>query len=387
MITTLRTDITIEEICNGFTYNELEGKGLYGMSGKLVIQPEYQRNYIYAKEKKEQAVIESVLKGYPLGLIYFVKIGDDKYEILDGQQRITSLGRFKTAKFSIVDANGTPRYYEGMPQDQKEKFLNTKLTIYICEGTETEIKEWFETINITGIPLNKQELRNAIHSGPFVTAAKQEYSNSLNANVQKWSHYINATVERQEYLETALNWVSKGHIDEYMSAHRYDNHITELKAYFESVIGWVSTVFLDTDSSMKGLNWGLLYENFHKNAYNPQIISAKVQELLADEYVKNKKGIYPFILDGETDTRLLEVRIFDEHTKKVTYVKQTKVAKAKGISNCPMCAKEKGKNYNKIYAQKEMDADHITAWSKGGSTDPKNCQMLCRTHNHIKGNK
>ena len=226
MITTLRTDITIEEICKGFVYNELEGKGLFGLSGKLTIQPEYQRNYLYAKQKKEEAVIQSVLKGYPLGLIYFNKIGIDKYEVLDGQQRITSLGRFLTGKFPLLDTSGMPHYFDAMPDDQKKIINETKLTIYICEGTETEIKEWFKTINIAGIPLNKQEVANAVYSGPFVTKAKEEFSNSQNANIQKWSAYIKGDVLRQEYLRVALEWVCKSEADEdveaYMSQHRHD---------------------------------------------------------------------------------------------------------------------------------------------------------------------
>ena len=164
---TLRTDITIGEVCKGFVYNEHEGKGLFGLSGKLVIQPEYQRNYIYEKQKREEAVIHSVLKGYPLGLIYFNKVGDDSFEVLDGQQRITSLGRFVAGKFSIFDAGGKPHYYNAMPDDQRKKFDETALTIYICEGEESEIKEWFKTINIAGIPLNKQEIANAVYSGPL----------------------------------------------------------------------------------------------------------------------------------------------------------------------------------------------------------------------------
>ena len=178
METTLRTDITVEDICKGFVYNEYEGKGLFGLSGKLVIQPEYQRNYIYADGKKDVAVVQSLLKGYPLGLIYFVKTADGKYEVLDGQQRITSFGRFVTGKFSIMDVNNIPRYFDGLADDQKRKILNARLTIYECEGEESEIKEWFKTINIAGVPLNEQELSNAIHSGPFVTKAKAEFSNS-----------------------------------------------------------------------------------------------------------------------------------------------------------------------------------------------------------------
>lgn len=209
MITTLKTDITIEDICKGFVYNETDGKGLFGLSGKLVIQPEYQRNYLYAEAKMEEAVISSVLKGYPLGLIYFNKVGDDKFEVLDGQQRITSLGRFITGKFPLMDSNGMPHYFSSLPKEMVDKINKTALTIYICEGDEAEIKEWFKTINISGIALNHQEISNAVYCGPFVTKAKTVFSNSGNANIQKWSAYINGKVNRQEYLRTALEWVAK----------------------------------------------------------------------------------------------------------------------------------------------------------------------------------
>ena len=184
MITNLKTEITVREICDGFVYNELEGKGLFGLSGKLTIQPEYQRNYIYADGKKDVAVIDSLLKGYPLGLIYFNKVGTNKFEVLDGQQRITSFGRFVTNKFAILDENGMQQYFSGIAVDKQAKILNTKLLVYECEGTESEIKEWFKTVNIAGVPLNDQELLNAVYSGPFVTLAKAEFSNSQNANVQ-----------------------------------------------------------------------------------------------------------------------------------------------------------------------------------------------------------
>lgn len=299
MNTNLRTDMTVGEICNGFMYNEYEGKGLFGLAGKLTIQPEYQRNYIYADGKRDVEVIKSILKGYPLGLIYFTKVADDEFEVLDGQQRITSFGRFVTSKFAIKNANGIPQYFNGLAEDLKNKILDTTLTIYECEGTESEIKEWFKTINITGIPLNEQELSNAIHSGVFVTKAKEEFSNSQNANIQKWSAYIAGNVNRQDYLRTALKWVSKDNIDVYMSQHRYDNNINELKTYFVSVIDWISSVFSDVDGTMKDLEWGRLYEEYHKNSYNSQEVSEKVRSYLEDSYVKNKKGIYEYILGGE----------------------------------------------------------------------------------------
>lgn len=387
MKTLLKTDLTVREISEGFVYNEYEGKGLFGWGGKLTIQPEYQRNYIYADGKKDTAVIDSLLKGYPLGLLYFVKVGNDKYEILDGQQRVTSFGRYITNKFAIKDENGMEQYFSGLSQDKQDKIYNSQLTIYICEGEESEIKEWFKTINIVGVPLNNQELLNAIYSGPFVTMAREEFSNSQNANIQKWSAYIKGDVNRQEYLATALNWVSKGNIDNYMSQHRFDNNIVELKSYFNSVIDWVSSVFKDVKSDMRGLEWGRLYETYHNNSYDPNKVSEILCKLYADPQVQDTKGICEYILGGCKDTKLLNIRVFDDNTKRVVYEKQTKEAKLKDISNCPLCAIGNDNNKSRIWGLKEMDADHVTAWSKGGSTDISNCQMLCRMHNHIKGNR
>lgn len=387
METTLKTDLTVRDINEGFVYNEYEGKGLFGWGGKLTIQPEYQRNYIYADGKRDVAVINSLLKGYPLGLLYFVKVGEDKYEILDGQQRVTSFGRFITDKFAIKDEHGMEQYFDGLAKNLQDKILDSQLTIYICEGEESEIKEWFKTINIVGVPLNNQELLNAIYSGPFVTMAREEFSNSQNANIQKWSAYIKGDVNRQEYLATALNWVSKGNIDSYMSQHRFDTNITELRTYFNSVITWASTVFKDVKSDMRGLEWGRLYETYHNNSYDPNKVSETLCKLYADPQVQDTKGICEYILGGCKDTKLLNVRVFDDNTKRVVYEKQTKDAKLKDISNCPLCAIGNDNNKNRIWKLKEMDADHVTAWSKGGSTDMDNCQMLCQTHNRAKGNR
>ncbi len=387
MKTTLKTDITVKDICDGFVYNELEGKGLFGLSGKLTIQPEYQRNYIYADGKKDVAVIESILKGYPLGLIYFNKVSDDVLEVLDGQQRITSFGRFVTNKFAIQDENGMQQYFDGIALDKRTKILETKLLIYECEGAETEIKDWFKTINIYGVPVNHQEILNAVYSGPFVTLGKAEFSNSQNSNIQKWSAYISGSANRQDFLECALDWVSKGNIDDYMSLHRYDKNITELKTYFNSVIDWVSTVFVDVESEMRGLEWGRLYEAYHHTSYNPTKVSKEVKKLYGDPYVKNRKGIFEYILGGSVDTKLLDVRVFDEAAKKSVYSTQTSKAEASGKSNCPLCAVGHDANKSKLWKINEMDADHVTAWSKGGVTDIKNCQMLCKTHNRAKGNR
>ena len=387
MKTTLRTDITVKDICAGFIYNESEGKGLFGLSGKLTIQPEYQRNYIYADGKKDVAVIESILKGYPLGLIYFNKVSENKLEVLDGQQRITSFGRFVTNKFAIKDENGMEQYFGGIASDKQAKILEAELLIYECVGTESEIKEWFRTINIAGVPLNNQELFNAIYSGPFVTLGKEEFSNSQNANIQKWGAYVSGSANRQDFLERAFDWVSKGNIGDYMSRHRFDDNITELKNYFISVIDWVSSVFTDVESEMRGLEWGRLYETYRKQPYNSKTVSEQVKKLYADPYVKTRKGIFEYILGGLVDTKLLDVRVFDEATKKSVYAKQVEDSKKAGVSNCAYCALGHDANKNKIWSLADMDADHVAAWSKGGETNIKNCQMLCKTHNRAKGNR
>ena len=388
METTLRTDLTVRDICEGFVYDTNEGKGLHGWGGRLVIQPEYQRNYIYFEQNKEAPVIDSVLKKYPLGLIYFVKTAEDKYEILDGQQRITSLGRFITDKFAIKDEDGNEQIFKSYTSMQ-ERILNTPLTIYICEGEEHEIKSWFKTINIAGEPLKEQELLNAIYSGPFVTNAKKVYSNSNNPQMQKWQCYVNGNPKRQDILAEALAWVAKGKdkVDAYMAQHRYDNNISELQSYFDSVIDWAKGVFGAPYVGMKGLAWGELYEKYHSEPYNTQNVRERIEELLDDEYVKNKKGVFEYVLGREEDKTLLNVRIFDEHTKKRKYKEQTDEAEANGHSNCPLCAVGNNSNKTRIWKLSEMDADHVTAWSRGGETTIENCEMLCKTHNRAKGNR
>ena len=387
MTTTLLTELTVADICDGFVYNELEGKGLFGWGGKLVIQPEYQRNYIYADGKKDVAVVDSLLKGYPLGLLYFVKVADDRYEILDGQQRVTSFGRFVTNKFAVVDANGMQRNFDGLDGTLQRKILDSKLTVYVCEGEEPEIKAWFKTINIAGVPLNEQELLNAIYSGPFVTAAKEVFSNSSNANLQKWRSYVRGNEKRQDILRTALDWVSQGDIDGYMSRHRPDADIRELKTYFETVIDWANAVFKGVEDEMCGLEWGRLYATYHRNAYNPDKVWTRVGELYADECVKNRRGVFEYVLGGETDAKLLDIRVFDPKETKAVYARQTAAAEKEGVSNCPLCAIGAKANQGRIWKFGEMDADHVTAWSKGGATDIGNCQMLCKTHNRAKGNR
>jgi len=388
----MRTELreySVAELVEGFVYNELEGKGLFGLAGRLVIQPEFQRHYIYNDGKRDAAVIDSVLKGYPLGLIYF-NVAGDVLEVLDGQQRITSLGRFVTGKFAIKH-NGQEQTFSSLPQEQQRIILDTPLLVYECEGTEAEIKEWFRTINIAGIPLNSQELLNAIYSGPFVTAAKAEFSNSGNSHQQKWSAYIKGDPKRQEVLAAALEWVaaSKGmSVDAYLAAHRFDPAIVELQTYFTSVIDWASTVFPGPPpKEMRGLEWGRLYEEYHATAYNPSEMAQEVQRLLGDPAVTNKRGIFEYLLSGGNERSLLAVRVFDDKTKQAAYQRQTEVAAKAGVSNCPTCASVDNANRTRVWPLSDMEADHVTAWSKGGATDSTNCEMLCVTHNRAKGNR
>lgn len=389
MIPVLHTEWTVADVCKGFTYNELEGKGLFGLEGRLTIQPEYQRHYIYNDGKRDVAVIESLLKKYPIGLLYFNRTSDGRFEVLDGQQRITSIGRFVTGKFAIEYA-GRNEYFNGLPAEEKQIILQTKLLIYECKGEEREIKEWFKTINIVGVPLNDQEKLNAIYSGEFVNAAKRVFSNSQNAEVQKWSHYIKGDVKRQDYLAKALEWVCNSKqmdIDAYMSLHRHDCSIGELESYFRSVIDWVTATFTMVERDMCGLEWGRLYETYHTTPYSIDHITERVKELQADESVRSPRNIYEYVLGGETDKKLLDIRIFEESTKRAAYKRQTENAEKRGISNCPLCALGNNANKTRIYKLSEMDADHVTAWSRGGATNIENCEMLCKTHNRSKGNR
>lgn len=393
----METDLrkyTVAEITKGFVYNELEGKGLFGLDGELVIQPEYQRHYIYGDGKKDVAVIDSLLKGYPLGLIYFVDTGAPSgphLEVLDGQQRITSVGRFVTGKFAII-RNGKEQTFSSLAKEDRDQITEkSELLIYVCSGTEPEIKQWFETINIAGVPLNQQEINNAIYSGPFVTAAKAVFSNSQNANQQKWAHFVKGDPKRQEVLRVALDWVSsaKGQsIEGYMAAHRQDSGIAELETYFTTVIDWIDGVFVaPPDPAMRGLDWGALYEKYKGTAYKADKVNERLQELLGDPAVRDRRGIYPYLLGGEQDPRLLNVRLFDDSVKRAAYSRQTDKAKKDGSSNCPLCAVGDNANKTRIYKPKEMEADHVSAWSKGGLSTLENCEMLCVPHNRAKGNR
>lgn len=380
---------TVREIVEGFVYNELEARGLFGLGGRLVIQPEYQRNYIYNDGKKDVAVIESLLKGYPIGLIYF-NVDGDGLEVLDGQQRITSVGRFVTGKFAIRH-DGREQTFSSLPIEEQARILDSQLLVYECTGTEKEIKDWFKTINIAGVPLNEQELLNSIYSGSFVTAAKREFSNSRNAYLQKWQSYVKGDPKRQGILAIALQWVADSQgvsVERYMADHRQDRDIAGLKAYFTSVIDWVGSVFTSPPiKEMQGLEWGRLYESYHSTSYKPAAVDADVRALLGDPAVTSRRGIFEYVLGGKVEPQLLSIRLFDERTKQLAYKRQTDEARVSGTSNCPLCAVGNNANKARIYKPNEMDADHVAAWSNGGASDLKNCEMLCVTHNRAKGNR
>lgn len=389
MKTSLHTNWTIKDVCEGFMYDRSLDKGLYGLNGKLTIQPEYQRNYIYDSNGKDVSVIKSILKGYPLGLIYFVKTGDDKYEVLDGQQRITSFGRFvnHSYPFSVPDSNDNPRYFSSLSPEEQKTILDTKLTIYVCEGSAYEIDEWFKIINIVGVALTEQERLNASYYGSFTTLARREFSNSNNSNMEKWRTYIKGDPKRQEILHCVLDWVSNHDVAGYMNKHRHDTNILELKSKFDSIIDWINSLFDYTGKEVKGLPWGEFFDKYHNKAYDRKFLNDEVHRLMSDPYVYDKKNIFEYLLSGSIKNELLNIRLFDENTKRTKYTQQTEDAKNKNISNCPYCAIGVDNNKSKIWRLEEMDADHVTAWSKGGLTDLNNCQMLCIPHNRAKGNR
>lgn len=394
MKTTLMTDWTVADICKGFVFDSSEDKGMFGLDGQLTIQPRYQRNYIYGDKEnkgKDVAVVESLVKGYPLGLMYFMKTPEGKYEVLDGQQRITSFARFvsNSNRFAIT-VDGNQYYIDSLPPELRKKILDTKLIVYVCEGSETEILQWFSIINIAGVTLTRQELRNAAYNGDFVDLARQTFSNKNNQAMSRWQTYVSGNPRRQEILEKALEWADPtGDVEGYMSLHRNDKDIKDLTTRFDSIIDWVSSTFDYTGREMRSPDWRRLYDEYHNTAYSHDELNGKVTQLLADQAVTDKKGIFEYVLSGCSPDKasLLHVRLFDNATKVSAYNKQTLEAKAENKSNCPMCALTDGPNKTKIWELKDMDADHVAAWSKGGATDSSNCQMLCKPHNRSKGNK
>ena len=363
-------EITIQEIvrysdhlkeCQG--YNDKGEEGVYGMNGRLNIRPIYQREFIY-KDKQRNAVIDTVVHNYPLNVMYFVVNKDGSYEVLDGQQRLISLCQYVSNRFSI-DGIG----FKNLKEDQQENILNYKLMVYFCEGTESEKLVWFKTINIAGEKLTDQELLNAVYSGKWISDSKRYFSKTGCPAYRKAEKYLKGVPIRQDYLETVLSWVSRGKIEYYMSEHQHDDDAFDLWEYFNNVISWVEKIFPKYRREMKGIPFGKLYNDFKQNNYNYEEVEKEVSRLMMDEDVERKTGIYIYIFTR--DEKYLGIRNFSDSHKREVYEKQN------GI--CVHCGKE--------CSIDEMEADHITPWSKGGPTSIDNCQMLCVHCNRTKSSK
>ncbi len=358
-------DLTVRDLVEGY-HDDGEG-GVVGYGGKLDIRPPYQREFIY-EEKERNAVIDSILKEYPLNVMYWAGRGDGTYEIIDGQQRTISIAQY-VAEIPGFSINGLG--FHNQQSDIQEQILNYPLTVYVCTGTASEKLAWFEIINIAGKQLSKQELLNAIYSGSWVTDAKRYFSKRGCVAYEKGRDYLrnSVKVERQEYLETAIKWVSENDIKEYMRSRQHDQSAEPLWEYFQSVIDWIKATFTEYRSSMKGVDWGSLYNAYKDKLLDPAAIEAEVGTLLDNEDVQRESGIYPYVLTREV--RYLNLRKFDDRMKRKVYRKQN--------GNCTICKEE--------FDYSEMEADHITPWSEGGKTIEENCQMLCRKCNREKSSK
>lgn len=357
-------EITVKELCEGYADND-EG-GVRGFRGLLDIRPPYQREFIY-KDKQRDAVIDTVFKGFPLNVMYWAVRDDGTFEVIDGQQRTISICQYVEGDFSVRIGNfPEKRAFHNLQQDEQERILNYKLIVYRCNGSDSEKLEWFKTINIAGEELADQELRNAVYHGSWVSDAKRYFSKTGCPAYGIASQYLSGSLLRQDYLETAIKWHSGGDIEGYMASRQHDANAGDLWRYFQSVISWVQAIFPHYRSEMKGIAWGELY-NAHKNSKLDQnAMETRVAALMADDDVTNKKGIYSFVLDGKE--KHLNIRSFSDNQKREAYERQ------KGL--CTVCGNP--------FPLKEMHADHITPWSKGGKTTAANCQMLCAEDNRRK---
>ncbi len=352
-------EISVRDLTNGYKDNAEDG--VIGYQGKLDIRPPYQREFVYG-DKERNAVINTVQKNFPLNVMYWAVREDGNFEIIDGQQRTISLCQYVNNDFSI---NGLA--FHNLPKDKQELILEYKLMVYFCSGTDSEKLDWFQTINIAGKELTNQELRNAVYSGSWVTDAKRYFSK--NSRPKIGDDYLSGSANRQEYLETAIDWISNGQIKEYMSEHQHDPTAIDLWNYFQSVINWVKAVFPKYRREMKGIEWGILYNEFKDQKYDPKILEQEVSKLMEDDDVGNKKGIYIFVLTRKE--KFLNIRAFSPNQKREAYERQ------KGV--CPVCKEH--------FEIEQMEGDHITPWHEGGKTSAENCQMLCKEDNRRKSGK
>jgi len=363
-------EITVRKLTKNFEDNA--EAGVIGYGGKLDIRPPYQREFIY-KDKQRDAVIDTITKEFPLNVMYWAVREDGNFEVIDGQQRTISICQYVEGDFS-VDFSGNKLAFHNLTDDKKEQILNYKLMVYFCSGGDSEKLKWFETINIAGEKLTAQEMKNAVYSGSWVTNAKKYFSKTNCVAYQIGSDYLNGSPIRQDYLETAIKWISDGKIEDYMSEHQHDPNASALWRYFQDVISWVEATFpkkynKNRKKFMKGVDWGTLYNQFKDEIYDTENLEKEIAELILDDDVTKKSGIYPFVLTG--NEKYLSIRSFTDAMKQKVYEKQ------KGI--CVKCGEH--------FELSEMEADHITPWHEGGKTSAENCQMLCKECNRRKSGK
>ena len=373
-------EITVRDVFDGYENNELTGQ-VVAFGGRLNVRPAYQREFVY-DDKKKKAVLNSILHSFPLNVMYWSDNGDGTYEMLDGQQRTISICEWLDNNYSIFANHASPLtpYYAHTSDEITNNVLDYKLMIYICKGSNTEKLDWFKIINIAGERLTDQELRNAIYTGEWLSDAKRYFSKNQCIAYKIGERYMNGTPIRQDYLQSVLLWISSAEgktIEEYMAEHQHDTHATPLKQYYKNVIDWVELTFpIYRARLMRGIEWGLLYNEYGKNIYDPNVLEEEIKKLLQDDDVTKQKGVYEYLLSGKTKEKALSIRQFTENERRILYERQG------GI--CPMCKSEGKKKHFEI---EEMHADHILPWSRGGHTTLDNGQMLCRDHNLSKSNQ
>ena len=374
MMTIEKQEITVGKIVEGYVNNDEQG--VRGFGGLLDIRPPYQREFIY-NDKEQKAVINTVLHGYPLNVMYWVKRSEDAecpYEIMDGQQRTLSLCEYVAGKFSFDF-----KFFANQPNDVQQKILDYPLDIYICEGTPSEKLDWFQTINLAGKPLNDQEINNAIYAGPFVSDAKKHFSKTNSGGARLGKDLVNGTPIRQDFLKVALGWMAdhetrQGHRQTllgYMGDHQHDPNANNLWTYFQNVLNWAITNFdmKKFKKIMKGLDWAMLYDKYGSETLDTKALALRISALMRDSEIQKQSGIIPYVLTG--DERYLDLRAFPEDIKLAAWEKQNHI--------CPHCGRE--------FDYEFMEGDHITPWREGGRTIVENCQMLCRECNRRKGSK
>lgn len=353
--------ITIGDLAKDYVDNEEDG--VSGYEGRLNIRPAYQREFVY-KEYQRDAVINTVRKGFPLNVMYWATQDDGTFEIIDGQQRTISICQYINSDFSIAGL-----YFHNLQDDEQQQILDYELMIYACSGTDSERLDWFKTINIAGVELTDQELRNAVYSGSWVTDAKRYFSKRGCPAFGIGEQYLSGSSIRQEYLETAIKWISKNQIEDYMGKHQNDPDANKLWLHFKRVIDWVEVTFPNYRKEMKGLPWGDFYDEFNDEDLNSTNLEKEIERLMKDDDVTAKKGIYAYVLTGEE--KHLNIRAFSDNQRREAFEKQS--------GKCPSCSE--------TFSIDQMEADHITPWHAGGKTLLENCQMLCKECNRRKSGK